>query len=153
MRLPLSLALLDRWHVVLCKKVVWRLGHEVLQSGVSAFAGLNETQTRFEISGKPRRNIDLPFPAVLWLMRDSLNRACAATTVATGSGAGRPLPLLCLSACCKFCIFDMWTFRLVDLFTNKTVEPFKFKGRSSLWLLLQGGAASCLRFGVDVETA
>ena len=74
MRLPLYLALLDRWHVVLGEKVVQRPGHEVLQSGVSTFAGLNKTRTRFEISVKPSRNVDLPFPAVLRLTRNGCNR-------------------------------------------------------------------------------
>jgi hypothetical protein len=46
---------------------------------------------------------------------------------AAGSGAATGLPVLCLSACCKFCIFDMWTFRLVDLFTNKLVEASQFE--------------------------
>jgi hypothetical protein len=72
--------------------------------------------------------------------------------VAADSVSGGALPVLFLSACCKFCIFDMWTFRFVDLFINKLVEPFQFECRPALRLLLKRGGAGSLRFRVDVET-
>ena len=112
----------DRRNVVLHEKIVQGFGHQVLQCGVSAFPGLNQTQTGFEVRVKPCGYVNLPGPARPGDFGASAG-AGKGGFVVTGSGAGEFFPVLCLSACCKSCIFDMWTFRLVDLFTNKLVEP------------------------------